>query len=179
MLSFLTTFAASSYVSQLLADTPWTKLVAFLNTLVKTKIQIQNQNQAQNIITPQDINTLFSTPVFSEDGERSDELQLLANAASPLQAPCAGVKPQSLATVPLPEDHLVRGLIWAHDYFPKKWFEREHDEEERYLELASTVRSRMQRVLRLGHKLSSYNRWISYDSESRTFSVVTHTAALG
>jgi hypothetical protein len=51
--------------------------------------------------------------------------------------------------LPLPENYLVRGLVWAHDYLPKKWFERERDEEERYLELASTVKSRMQRVLRL------------------------------
>ncbi|KAF2030790.1 hypothetical protein EK21DRAFT_100265 [Setomelanomma holmii] len=151
MLSFLTTFAASPYVSHLLSDTPWAELIAFLNTLVKTENQIQNQSQAQNVTTPQNINTLFSTPVFPNDGERSDEL-------------------------PLPEDYLVRGLIWAHDYFPKKWFEREHDEEERYLELASTVKSRMERVLRLGHKLSSYNRWISYDSESQNFSVVAHTS---
>jgi hypothetical protein len=130
MLSFLTTFAANTYVSHLLADTPWTELVAFLNTLVKTESQMQNQNQTQNINQPQSINTLFSAPVFPDDGERSDEL-------------------------PLPEDYLVRGLIWAHNYFPRKWFEREHDEEERYLELASTVKSRMERVLRLGHKLST------------------------
>jgi hypothetical protein len=57
--------------------------------------------------------------------------------------------------LPLSEDYLIRGLIWAHDYFPKKWFEREHDEEERYLELASTVNSRMGRVLRLGQKLAT------------------------
>jgi hypothetical protein len=130
MLSFLTTFAACSYVSHLLADTPWTELVAFLNTLLKTESQIQTQSQAQNVTQPQNINALFATPVFPNDGERSDEL-------------------------PLPEDYLVRGLIWAHDYFPKKWFEREHDEEERYLELASTVKSRMERVLRLGHKLAT------------------------
>jgi hypothetical protein len=130
MLSFLTTFAANPYVSHLLNDTPWTELVAFLNTLVKTENQIQNQSQAQNVTSTQNIDTLFSTSVFPNDGERSDEL-------------------------PLPEDYLVRGLIWAHDYFPKKWFEREHDEEERYLELASTVKSRMERVLRLGHKLST------------------------
>tara|TARA_R110002003_G_scaffold75_5_gene6946 strand:- start:286 stop:723 length:438 start_codon:yes stop_codon:yes gene_type:complete len=72
---------------------------------------------------------LFSSPVFPKGGERSDEL-------------------------PLPEDYLVRGLVWAHDYFPEKWFERKHDEEERYLELASTVKSRMERVLRLGHELA-------------------------
>jgi hypothetical protein len=145
MLSFLTTFAATIYVSHLLADTPWAELVAFLNTLIKTESQHPNVNQ------PQNIDTLFATTVFPDDGERSDEL-------------------------PLPEDYLVRGLIWAHDYFPKKWFEREHDEEERYLELASTVKSRMERVLRLGYKLSSFNRWISYNKESHTFSVIDHTS---
>ncbi|CAO2651489.1 Nn.00g040590.m01.CDS01 [Neocucurbitaria sp. VM-36] len=145
MLSFLTTFATNKYVSHLLADTPWAELVAFLNTLVKTENQIstQSQNQSQT----QDINTLLATDVFPEDGERADEL-------------------------PLPEDYLVRGLIWAHEYFPKKWFEREHDEEERYLELASTVKSRMERVLRLGYQLSTCNCWISYDKSSRTFSVI-------
>lgn len=130
MLSFLTTFAAESYVSHLLADMPWFELVAFLNTLIKTENQIQNQNQPQSVNQPGHIDTLLSNPIFPNDGERSDEL-------------------------PLPEDYLVRGLIWAHDYFPKKWFEREHDEEERYLELASTVKSRMERVLRLGYKLAS------------------------
>ncbi|KAH8704679.1 hypothetical protein GQ44DRAFT_629914 [Phaeosphaeriaceae sp. PMI808] len=150
MLSFLTTFAANTYVSHLLADTPWAELAAFLNMLVKTENQIHNQGQMPNVNQTQNINTLFSSTVFPNDGERSDEL-------------------------PLPEDYLVRGLIWAHDYFPKKWFEREHDEEERYLELASTVKSRMERVLRLGHKLSTYNRWISYDGETHTFSVTSRT----
>jgi hypothetical protein len=164
MLSFLSTFASNSYVSHLLADTPWTELVAFLNTLVKTESQIQNQTQ--NVKQPQNIETLFSSTVFPKDGERSDEL-------------------------PLPEDYLIRGLIWAHNYFPKKWFEREHDEEERYLELPSTVKNRMERVLRLGHEISAvsidannfehaltgfqHNRWISYDSDSRSFSVIHDT----
>lgn len=149
MLSFLTTFASNPYVSHLIVDTPWNELVAFLNTLVKTESQIQSQSQASSVTQPQNIDTLFSSAVFPKDDERSDEL-------------------------PLPEDYLVRGLIWAHNYFPKKWFEREHDEEERYLELASTVKSRMERVLRLGHKLSTYNRWISYDGASHTFSVLDH-----
>jgi hypothetical protein len=167
MLSFLTTFAANQYVAHLLSDTPWAELVAFLNTLVKTENQVQNQSQAQNTSHPQNIDTLFSSPVFPNDGERTDEL-------------------------PLPEDYLVRGLIWTHAYFPKKWFEREHDEEERYLELASTVKSRMERVLRLGHKLASvsahasnipiqlirvqYNKWIAYDEVSHTFSLTNHTS---
>jgi hypothetical protein len=130
LLAFLTTLAASPYVDHLLAEAPWPDLVAFLNALVKTESQIQNQSEPQIVPQPQDIDTLFAIPVFPEGDERSDEL-------------------------PLPEDYLVRGLIWAHDVFPKKWFERELDEEERYLELASTIKIRMERVLRLGYKLST------------------------
>jgi hypothetical protein len=125
MLAFLSSFASSKYVSDLIEDAPWAELVAFLNTLVKTENQIQSQSQAQ---TP-NVDALLASDVFPQEGERGDEL-------------------------PLPEDYLVRGLIWAHDYFPQKWFEREHDEEERYLELASTVKNRMERVLRLGYSIS-------------------------
>jgi hypothetical protein len=137
MLSFLTTFAANLYVSHLLSDAPWTELVAFLNTLVKAENQIQASVQSQGPYQHLTIDEVFSTKTFPSDGERSDEL-------------------------PLPEDYLVRGLIWAHNYFPKKWFEREHDEEERYLELASTVKSRMERVLRTGHKLSTVSLWLRF-----------------
>ncbi|KAF2846399.1 hypothetical protein T440DRAFT_492684 [Plenodomus tracheiphilus IPT5] len=128
MLAYLTTFAANTYVSYLLTDIPWAELVAFLNTLVKTENQLHSQNQTRT----QDMDTLLSADVFPGIGERTDEL-------------------------PLPEDYLVRGLIWAHDFFPRKWFEREHDEEERYLELASTVKCRMERVLRLGFQLTKVN----------------------
>jgi hypothetical protein len=125
MLSFLSSFASSTYVSNLLDDAPWSELAAFLNTLVKTETQVQSQspNQTENI------DTLLAADVFPGERERGDEL-------------------------PLPEDYLMRGLIWAHDHFPRKWFEREIDEEERYLEMASTVKNRMERVLRLGYTLS-------------------------
>ncbi|KAH9866590.1 hypothetical protein J1614_008282 [Plenodomus biglobosus] len=143
MLSYLTTFASNKYVSYLLNDTPWAELVAFLNTLVKTENQLQTQNQA----LAANIDTLLAADVFPEVGERTDEL-------------------------PLPEDYLIRGLIWAHDYFPRKWFEREHDEEERYLELASTVKCRMERILRLGYQLTKHNKWITYEQDAHTFSVI-------
>ncbi|KAH8698017.1 hypothetical protein GQ44DRAFT_779325 [Phaeosphaeriaceae sp. PMI808] len=148
MLSFLTTFAANKYTPHLLADTPWAELAAFLNMLVGAENQIHNQGQMPNVNQTRDINTLFLSTVFPNDGE-----------------------------LPLPEDYLVRGLIWAHDYFPKKWFGREHDEEERYLEKASTVKSRMERVLKLGYKLSKYNRWISYDGGLKTFSVASNSTS--
>lgn len=55
---------------------------------------------------------------------------------------------------PLPEDYLVRGLVWVQEYLPPNWLRRELEEEDRYLELASTAKNRTERVLRLGHRLS-------------------------
>ncbi|RAR03029.1 telomerase-binding protein est1a protein [Stemphylium lycopersici] len=153
MLVFISRLASSTYVSDpvedvtwavsdLINDIPWAELIAFLNTLVKTEKHIQSQSQNQT----QNIDTLLAANVFPGEGERSDEL-------------------------PLPEDYLIRGLIWTHEYFPEKWFDREHDEEERTLELASTVKNRTERVLRLGFSLCKHQRWITYDSGSNTFAV--------
>jgi hypothetical protein len=60
--------------------------------------------------------------------------------------------------LPLPEDYLIRGQIWSQHYFPENWFAREHDEEDRYLELASTIKARTERVLQLGHHLSTVSK---------------------
>ena len=125
MLAFISSLASSQYLSDLIADTPWAELVALLNALVKTENQIQNQSQTQ----PTKMYALLASNMFPREGERCDEL-------------------------PLPEDYFIQGLIWADDYFPKMWFEREHEEEERYLELASTVPDRMKRVLSLGYGIS-------------------------
>jgi hypothetical protein len=51
---------------------------------------------------------------------------------------------------PLPEDYLIRGQVWSQCYFPEWWFGSEHDEEEPSLELASIIKLRMERILRLG-----------------------------
>jgi hypothetical protein len=56
---------------------------------------------------------------------------------------------------PLPEDCLIRGQIWNQSYFPENWFAQEHDGEDRYLKLDSTVKSRTERVLGLGHHLAT------------------------
>jgi hypothetical protein len=58
-------------------------------------------------------------------------------------------------SLPLPEDYLIRGQIWSQWYFPEGWFKREHDEEDRSLELASTVKLRTERVLHLGYELAT------------------------
>ncbi|PSN74078.1 hypothetical protein BS50DRAFT_627446 [Corynespora cassiicola Philippines] len=74
--------------------------------------------------------------------------------------------------LPLPEDYLIRGQMWSQWYFPVDWFAREHDEEDRYLELASTIKSRTERILHLGYELSTLDRWISYDLTTHTFSLI-------
>ncbi|KAF2270250.1 hypothetical protein CC78DRAFT_196553 [Lojkania enalia] len=130
LLSFLSSFASIKYVAHLIDNAPWTEIVVFLNTLLKSEQPEQ----------------LMPGPIFPID--QSDNQ-------------------------PLPEDYLIRGQIWSQWYFPEDWFAREHDEEERYLELASTIKSRTERILHLGYQISTLGRWIYYDLETHTFSVVT------
>lgn len=56
---------------------------------------------------------------------------------------------------PLPEDYLIRGQLWAHAYYPATWFNGMVNEEKRVLELASTIKSRIERILWLGIRLAS------------------------
>ncbi|KAE8857068.1 hypothetical protein PTNB29_08135 [Pyrenophora teres f. teres] len=142
MLAFLYSLASSTYVSHLMVDAPFAELVTFLNTLVKTEYQIKNQSQNYTQI----IDTLLNADAFPKDDERSDEL-------------------------PLPEDYHIRGQIWTEDFFPKTWFKREYDEEERYLELASTLKNRKERIFRLAYAIAKHDRWITYDRVSHTFAV--------
>ncbi|EUC26973.1 hypothetical protein COCCADRAFT_112877 [Bipolaris zeicola 26-R-13] len=143
MLAFTASIAFNEYTSDLVSDMPWTAIATFLNALVKTEIQARSQSHTQL----GNIDTIITSSVFPDDGERVSEL-------------------------PLPEDYLTRGLIWTHGYFPKKWFDREHDEEKRYIEAARTARNRTNRVLRLGYALAEYNYWISYDNDTHKFRVL-------
>lgn len=83
------------------------------------------------------LNTLFSS-------ERQENLEW------------AKIFPTGQADVfPLPEDYLIRGQLWSQWYFPAGWFDKEHGEEARSLELASTVRFRNERIVQLGYNLAS------------------------
>lgn len=115
-----------------------------LTSFLNTLIKTENQKTANF-----DINTLLSQPVFPGEDEKNERDDM-----------------------PLPEDYLIRGLIWAQEYLPKNWLRRERDEEERYLELASTAKIRTERVLRLGYSLSTIGRWISYNRDTHTFAVI-------
>ncbi|KAF3031255.1 hypothetical protein E8E12_001203 [Didymella heteroderae] len=123
MLAFIATIAASDIASHIIDHTPWTDVVDFLNTLIKTENQ---QSQGNSI------NESLAQPVFPAEGEK-----------------------RAKDDPPLPEDWLIRGLIWAEEYLPANWFDREVDADDRYLELASTAHRRSIRILRLGCQISS------------------------
>ncbi|KAF7570522.1 EST1-DNA-bind domain containing protein [Pyrenophora tritici-repentis] len=99
MLAFLFNVASSKHISSLIADAPWTELVAFLNALIKTTIRLsQSKNEKQ------DINTLLATDLFSREGKRDDKL-------------------------PLPEDYHIRGQIWAQHFPEKWFERKHDEEE--------------------------------------------------
>jgi hypothetical protein len=86
----------------------------------------------------------------------TSSLNTLLKAERPEPLMTAPVFPVDRAdNLPLPEDYLMRGQIWSQWYFPENWFMLEHDEEDRYLELASTIKSRTERILHLGYHLST------------------------
>ncbi|KAM4065549.1 est1 DNA/RNA binding domain-containing protein [Hirsutella rhossiliensis] len=73
---------------------------------------------------------------------------------------------------PLPEDYALRGLVYAQDYFPDKWFENERiDESDRYLEPPSKALERQERILWIGRRLASSSKWLTWDEDARLFSV--------
>ncbi|PVH98421.1 hypothetical protein DM02DRAFT_531208 [Periconia macrospinosa] len=104
-------------------------------------------------------------------------LNALLSSERPEQFMSGAIFPtDQVDALPLPEDYHVRGQVWSQWYFPETWFAKEHDEEDRYLELASTTRARTERVLHLGHRLSTFNRWISYDTQTHTFYAIDSSA---
>ena len=73
---------------------------------------------------------------------------------------------------PLPEDYAMRGLIYAEDYFPTNWFDNQKiDEDEKYFEPGSTVGKRRERILWIGRRIASQEKWLLWDNDTRQFSV--------
>lgn len=58
----------------------------------------------------------------------------------------------------LPEDHLLRGQVIAARYLPEDWFKEVTASDERPVEREDIVKSRISRVLWLGHQLGAYWR---------------------
>jgi hypothetical protein len=76
------------------------------------------------------------------------------------------------ATVrPLPEDDLIRGLVWGQFYFPHGWFDGQTEDDGRAIEDAYTHRSRAERVLWLGMYLAMRTEHLHFDARKGLFEV--------
>ncbi|KIV98744.1 uncharacterized protein PV09_09496 [Verruconis gallopava] len=86
------------------------------------------------------------------------------------------VRSERKDSIPLPEDHLIRGQVWAQHYFPADLFKSgEWDDEEGKIEHASTVIMRANRVLNLGFRLAQLHKFgIQYDVRTKTFNLINH-----
>lgn len=94
---------------------------------------------------------------------------------------CSGF-PQTISGTgqQLPEDFVMRGLIWAQFYHPTGFFNEDHlvDEDDRTLELPSHAAPRTERCLWLGHQLATLERWLVYKSSTKEFIVTDFAVAL-
>ena len=70
---------------------------------------------------------------------------------------------------PLPEDYLLRGLIWSQFYFLPGWFDRQNEDDGRMIESPSTQKARAERVLWLGLYLAVHTDLIAYDVSNQLF----------
>jgi hypothetical protein len=75
--------------------------------------------------------------------------------------------------IPLLEDYMIRGLVWAQWYFPPDWFKNiEDDDGSRGLEDESTKKHCAARVQYLGMVLAAESNHLRYDRVTRQFSTV-------
>ncbi|AEO60073.1 hypothetical protein MYCTH_95813 [Thermothelomyces thermophilus ATCC 42464] len=60
---------------------------------------------------------------------------------------------------PLPDDYAMRGFPWVERYFPGNWFntDKRVDDDDKYLELASMILERRNRLLWLGTRMFGVN----------------------
>ncbi|SMR50448.1 unnamed protein product [Zymoseptoria tritici ST99CH_3D1] len=70
---------------------------------------------------------------------------------------------------PLPEDDLVRGLVWGQFYFPPGWFDDQTEDDGRSIEDKYTYEARAERVLWLGMYLALHTDYLHYDVETHLF----------
>jgi len=71
---------------------------------------------------------------------------------------------------PLPEDYILRGILYADHYFPDTWFSTKVDEEEKYQERASMTAQRKERILFVACCIAKAGRGLKWDSAKGQFS---------
>ena len=80
--------------------------------------------------------------------------------------------PKNQPPRPLPEDHALRGLLYAEDYLPIDWFSNmKLDEDEKYLEQASMIDERRERIIWLGRKIANSSYGLTWNQDKGDFHV--------
>lgn len=77
---------------------------------------------------------------------------------------------------PLPEDLMMRGLLWTAQYFPKDWFD--HDQEKRGESERDITKRRNTRLLKLGYKLSQVCLHDHTEAPALTYQISTRSGYL-
>ena len=74
-------------------------------------------------------------------------------------------------TMPLPEDFLIRGLIWTQFYFPSGWFSgaQTDDEDARAIETEVVHKARVERVEWLGLYLAFRTKYLQFNVHTQSF----------
>ncbi|KAK5789532.1 hypothetical protein VI817_008655 [Penicillium citrinum] len=138
---------------------PWLKIIRCLNRLAHFPTDFKKiEGDSHPRFTIENEKIKANNNIRREQGRR--ERERLAGKSG--EKPDEELDPE----IPdhLPEDFLIRGQIWSESYYPDGFFEgapSEHDRpfvKPRLLELV-----RRHRCLWLGVRLSTFNRWITYD----------------
>jgi hypothetical protein len=128
--------------------------LAFIQTLLsfrKEQCWTHLPNESKYVVrlflrrTPwQAVADCFNTSIKQEEfGSRFESLSFL--------------EPEKSESGCLPEDYLLWGLLWTQAYYPLNHFENANADEERSIELPSTMHMRIERNLHITHKLAREN----------------------
>lgn len=83
-------------------------------------------------------------------------------------------QPENEVPRPLPEDFAMKGLLWVDRYYPTDFFRNDKiDDDEKYFEVASMTEERIERILWLACRMTTYsnNKWLTYDKTTHEFGV--------
>ncbi|KAI0124945.1 hypothetical protein BJ170DRAFT_584906 [Xylariales sp. AK1849] len=85
---------------------------------------------------------------------------------------CQIPRPAAEPSRPLPEEYVMRGLLWADQYFPDGWFpDGKIDDDEKYFEVASMTNERKEMLLWLRCRIARHEEWLTYNAVLHQFSI--------
>lgn len=152
---------ATVLAHQILQRFPWKDLAAFLNSFTERE-EIESNNAGYKSIVAGGVKPTEDLPVI--------KLQCAPPGSDSVEGEEDNEASRSQLPKPLPEDYLLRGMVWCQTHFTKNWFDNEYDEESRLIDLRGTNETRAQRVLLMSFELSKVSVTI-YPSQVAHYSL--------